>query len=451
MNSFLRFTGFISMLTFGIGLFVNAAVAPAGAVYATDYTAPKVAHLAKPQLAVSGNGTVVVKVLVKPDGSFQVMNVIRSTNSADNAAALDIARRSTYHVGTRGGKPTTAFYDFTIKFSGKSVASADSADTGGTTAAGGSSQDRSIAAMLRTGNYSGAKAAAASLLATKPNDALAQTYLGLANLFLNDDVSAAAAFDKAATIPKPYQSMAAQAYSLAAVQLQKSNPAQALIYAHKAMSFKADGNAYFALGVAQLGNNDAANAILNLKKARDLATGAKVTVKEKVAIDSELLQAYLLNKDNANAQATANEIKTLDPSSNAPGRAMAQADFDTAQAAMTAGKYEDAVTAFEAGAAADPEAAVTGYANAALAIGKTEKPDYKRMKAEADKALAIKADDPVANYAAGVALVNQSLVAKDNTMKQQGMDLLKKADDEAKAANMISLSTAIENFLKTIK
>ncbi|MDQ6929819.1 MAG: energy transducer TonB [Candidatus Eremiobacteraeota bacterium] len=448
MNLFFR-----SATVAGIAAFVGGNAMPASAVYSTDYTPPKLAHIGKTSVAIAGSGRVVVKVLVKPNGSFQVMNVIRSTNPADNAAALDLARNSTYKPGMRGGKATTAFYDFTLKFNGKSYASADSDSAGSAGASGGGGQS-GIARLLRAGNYPAAKVAATAYLTSHPGDSLAQSYLGLANALSGDDIAAAAAFDQVHPIPAQYRSVAAQAYSLAAVQTQSKDPAQAVSYAQKAMAIKADGNAYFALGVAQLASKDSANAVINLKKARDMArTDAKMTTKEKVAIDSQLMQAYLSTNDQTNAQVIGAEIKTLDPGSNASARVLAQADYNRADALSKAKNYPDSIKAWEAGAQADsePASAVTGWAQAALLMGQLDKPDYKAMSAEADKAVAAKGDDPLANYAKGVALVNLGYQNKDEASKTSGKEYLTKADAEAKAANLTGLSLAIENFLKSIK
>ncbi|GAC1358050.1 MAG: hypothetical protein NVSMB31_18480 [Vulcanimicrobiaceae bacterium] len=442
MNLFVRMTGAVAAAAI-----IGAGAAPAGAVLATDYIAPKLAQMGKSSVPIAGSGVVLVKVLVKADGSFDVIKVFKSNNPGDNAAALDIARHSTYHVGLKGGKPTTAFYDFTLKFVGKSLSS----NQGDSSSSGGSGVG-AIRDLLQSGKYAGAKAAATAYLASKPNDVLAQTYLAIADAFLNDDVAGAQAFDKVASIPKKYQILAAQTYSLAAVQMVKTDPSQALLYAKKSLAIHADGNAYFALGVAQLATKDAASALVNLKKASEIAKAdPKTTTKEKISIDSELLQAYVALNDQPNVAATAAEIKQLDPTSPVAARVVAQQAYDQAAQLSKDGKYADAVKQFEAGAQADPESAVTGYANAALVMSKVEKPDFKAMSAEADKALAAKADDPLANYAKGVALVNIAVSAHDDAGKKSGIVYLNKADTEAKAAGMVGLSLAIENFVKSIK
>lgn len=447
MNSYLRM-----MVATGVAAFVGANVAPAGAVMATDFVPAKLRTMGKTSVPIAGSGVVILKVLVKADGSFQVQNVIKSTNPADNAAALDIARHSSYRVALRGGKPATSFYDFTLRFSGKSVAGTSDSEGGSTVGGTGGSQSAKIAGMLRSGNYNGAKAAATAYLASHPNDDLVNSYLGLANSFLNDEVAGAAAFDKVSQIPKNYVVVAAQTYGVAAVKTAAQNPQQALAYAQKAMSLHPDSNAYFALGYAQLRANDAASAVTTLKKAHDLTfANPKSGVKDKVAVDTQLLQAYAQLKDSANQQATLAEIKQLDPTSTAGARVVAQGYFDQAQAATQAGKYADAIKLWEQGAQADPSQAVTGYGQAALLFSHLDKPDFQGMSTEADKALAAKPDDAVANYAKGVALVQLGVQNRDDATKKKGIEFLNKADAEAKAANMLGLATSIENFIKSIK
>ena len=136
---------------------------------------------------------------MKTDGSFTVQKVLRSTNHGDDAAALDIAKHSTYAPATRGNKKVVAFYDYTLKFTagGEFVADAGSAAGGSDTAA--------FERELRAGNYSGAQTGLKAYLAQHPDDAKAQTDLGVADTFLNDYEDAVTAFDKAGTIAGPVQ------------------------------------------------------------------------------------------------------------------------------------------------------------------------------------------------------------------------------------------------------
>ncbi|MBV9149049.1 MAG: tetratricopeptide repeat protein [Candidatus Eremiobacteraeota bacterium] len=396
------------------GAFLTVAVASTGLAsaaptYGTDYKPPKLSHLGRSSVPIAGSGTVIIKVLVKSDGSFQVQNVIRSTNSGDNAAALDIAKNSSYHVGTRGGQPATAFYDFTLRFKGKSVSSPDE---GGAVASGAIS---TINSLLRAQNYTGA----------------------------------AAEFDKMSSIPARDRSVAGSVYATAAVQLHTSNAQQSLAYAQKAVSLSPSGASYFALGVAQLANNQNANAVASLKQAHDMGGGPKSS-RDRAAVDQYLIQAYNATGDTADANAISAELQRIAPNTSSSGGVRVPPVFNQAVQSMQAGKYDDAVKLYEQAAQQDPTIAVTAYAQAALAIGKMDKPDFNRMKTEADRAVALNPNDPTANFAQGVALIQLSVSNNNRAQKNQGMDALNKADSEAKAAQNTQLSNAIENFIKSV-
>ena len=70
-----------------------------------------------------------------------------------------------------------------------------------------------------------------------------------------------------------------------------------------------------------------------------------------------------------------------------------------------------------------------------------------RLKAYADKALALKADDPRANFMEGIALIEQYNATRNATVKQQALTYLNKADAEAKAAGNQALAHNIESVL----
>ncbi len=401
----LRIAG--AILTVAVG---STAVTSA-ATYGTDFKPPKLSQLGKTTVPIAGSGTVIVKVLVKGDGSFNVQNVIRSTNSADNAAALDIAKNSSYHVATRGGKPTTAFYDFTLKFNGKAVSSPDEEAVGIS-----SGTVSSINTLLRAQNY----------------------------------VGAAAEFDRMSTIPARDRSTAASVYATAAIQLHTSNAQQALTYGQKAVSLSPVGTSYFALGVAQLANNDNAGAVVSLKRAHDFGGGPRST-SDRVAVDQYLIQAYNATGDTADANAMSAELQRIAPNStSSSGGVMVPPVFNQAMQAESAARYDDAVRLYEQAAQQSPSIAVTAYGRAALAIGRMDKPDFTRMKAEADRAVALNPTDPTANFAEGVALIQLSVINHNDGQKKEGLDTLKKADDEAKSAHISALINAIENFIKSV-
>ncbi len=254
---------------------------PASAQYANEYTPPKLLHRGSTGKAIAGTGTVIVQVQVNSNGSHKALKVIRSNNPADNSAALDIAQNSTYRPAHRGKTPVTAFYDFTLKFTGKSV-SAESAS-------GGSATSAQIDRMIRAGNYAGAKAKAQSALADNADDPLLNSELGAANYFLAQYPEAAEAFSKVSSIPHEFAQVAANSYVLASQKLVNSSPSQALAYAQKAVAMSPNsGGAYYALGAAELASNNAAQAVTDLKKARDTVfADPKTDVKSRVNVDAE--------------------------------------------------------------------------------------------------------------------------------------------------------------------
>ncbi len=417
---------------------------PASAQYASEYTPAKLTHQGSTSQPIAGSGTVIVQVQVNANGSAKAIRVIKSSNSGDNAAAMDIANHSSYRPAHRGKAPVTAFYDFTLKFKGKSVASNG--------AAGMSGRAGSIDTLIRSGKYEQARAQAQTALASKPNDPTLNSELGAANYFLSNYADAAAAFDKVPNISKEFSKVAAQSYSLAAGKLSQSNPQQAVAYGKKAVAMSPNGGAYYSLGVAELNAGDAQAAVTDLKKSRDLAfADPKTDAKTRVAIDSALLQAYTKAGDTANAQATADEIKKLDPNSDAAAIVMGNQYMSQGNDASKAGKHDVAIAAYEKAAqVGGPKVAVTAYAAAALEQSRLDKPDYTKMKADADKALAISPNDPLALFSEGIALYGQYVQGGSSNagLKTQAVDTLNKAKAAAQAAGNFSLSLNIENFMK---
>jgi len=430
---------------------VALAQLPAAAQYANEFTPAKLIHQGTTTHSIAGSGTVVVQVQVNPDGTHKVVKVLRSTNSGDNAAAMDIAQSSTYRPAHRGSAPVVSFYDFTLKFNGKSVASTPS-ESGGALPAGGSLSPAAsqVAALIRQGKYAQAKSKAESELLGSPGDESLRQMLGIAAFDSGDMTTAASAFDKVATIGPQFRPIAARSFAAAAVKVAQDNPAQSLTYAQKAMALDSGPNSQFALGVAQLANGQNAAAIASLKAAHDAAMAdSRVPTSSKVNIDSELLQAYLANHDTADAQAVAAQIKQLDPSSTAGAQAMAASLIKAGNAAVDAKDTTTALSDFDQAAAqGDPTTAVTANTLAAFAIARSAKPDYKRMQAYAEKALAIKPNDAAANFAEGIALTAQWASSHDAGTKQKATDALDKADQQAKAEGNEALSLQIETFVK---
>lgn len=427
--------------TCAAALAVAVATLPAGAQYSTEYSPAKLIKQGTTTKPIAGSGTVIVQVDVKPDGTHQAMRVIKSTNAGDNDAAMDIAQNSTYRPAHQGSKPIRAFYDFTLKFNGKSVASSVEGET---------SAAAQVEALIRAGNYAAAKTKAQSLLLSNPNDDSLRQMYGIAAADAGDMATAAAAFDKVSAIGVKFKPIAAASFAAASVQIADSNPTLALAYAQKAVALSPDTTSKFALGVAQLANKQNAEALATLKAVHDAAMNdPKFNAKAKVNVDARLMSAYLANNDAADAQTIANEIKQLDPSSSVAGLIMGNTYLKMAVAAQDAKNNADALKYFKL-AAEQPNAdvAVTANVSAAFLVSKTDKPDYKQMQAFADAALALKPDSPEANFAEGIALTGQWAQTHDDGLKKKALDALNKADSLAKAAGNEALALNIESFIK---
>jgi tetratricopeptide (TPR) repeat protein len=445
MNQSLRVLSIAAAALFAVGQI------PALAQYANEFVPAKLIKEGKTSTTIAGSGRVVVQVQVNADGSHKVTKIISSTNSADNAAAIEIANSSTYRPARRGTTPITAFYDFTLRFSGRTVVQSSSGSSGvslsGASLTPAASQ---VAALIRAHQYAQAKSKAQMELLSSPGDDSLREMLGVASYDAGDFAAASAAFDKVATIGAPFRSAAAQSFAAAAVKGATDNPEQSLAYAQKAVALAPDTNSRFALGVAQLANNDSAAALASLKAAHDMAMAdSKIPLASKVNIDAELLQAYLANNDVQDAQGIAAQIKQLDPSSTAGARAMGASLLKSGQAAAVA---KDTATALrdydQAAAVGDPTVAVTANVLAAFAIAQGPKPDYKRMQSYADKAIALQPDNPQANFAEGIALTAQWSSSHDDGTKKRATDALAKADQQAKAQGNEALALQIETFVK---
>jgi TonB family protein len=423
---------------------------PANAQYANEFTPAKLLKQGTTTHSIAGSGTVVVQVQVNADGTHKAIKVIHSSNSGDNDAAMDIAQNSSYRPARRGNTPTVSFYDFTLKFNGRSVASTPS--QGSALPSGGalSPAASQVASLVRQGQYQAAKSKAEAELLSSPGDESLREMLGIAAYDSDDFMTAASAFDKVQTIGSQFKAAAARSFAAAAVQDAQSNPSSSLAYAQKAVALDSGPNSRFALGVAQLANGDSAAALESLKAAHAAAlSDPKIPTKSKVNIDSELLQAYLANHDTADAQSIAAQIKQLDPTSTAGAQAMGASLINSGNAAVEAKDTATALADFDqAAAGGDPTIAVTANTLAAFAIARSAKPDYKRMQAYAEKALAIKPNDAAANFADGIALTGQWASSHDDATKKKAAAALNTADTQAKAEGNEGLSLQIESFVK---
>jgi TonB family protein len=424
---------------------------PALAQYSSEFTPAKLLQQGKTSTSIAGSGTVVVQVQVNADGSHKAIKVIRSSNSGDNAAAMEIAQGSSYRPAHRGATPVTSFYDFTLRFNGKLVVNATDEGGGAPTGGPAVSQEASgVAALIRKGDYAAAKSKAQAELLNTPDDQSLREMLGIAAYNSSDFTTAAEAFDKVQSIGSQYKPIAADSLATAAVKMAQDNPTQALAYAQKAVALQSSAVTHFALGVAQLANNQNADAAASLKAAQSAAMNdPKIPTSMKVKIDSELVQADLANHDQADAQTVSAQIKQLDPNSTAGSQAMGASLIKSGNDAVDQKDTTTALADFDKAAAlGDPQLSVTANTLAAFAIARSDKPDYKRMQAYAEKALAIKPDDAAANFADGIALTAQWAGSHDDGMKKKAAAALDKADQQAKAEGNEALSLQIETFEK---
>src|ERR1035437_242171 len=177
------------------------ALTPLAALAQTSqyYTPPKLIKQATPTTPIAGTGSVTVQVLVNKNGSIGNVKIQKSTNHGDDAAALEIAKNSTYKPGYRDAKPIVAFYTMALKFNGSSVVN----DTGTT-----SNELVAANGLIRANKFAEAKTALQSYLAAHPGSKDAEALLGVADAYLNDAQGAAAAFDAAGTIPEQFKVVA---------------------------------------------------------------------------------------------------------------------------------------------------------------------------------------------------------------------------------------------------
>ncbi len=365
------------------------------------YAPPKIIKQGTATSPVVGTGAVTLKVFVKKDGSVGPVTVVKSTNHGDDKAAVEIAKSSTYKPGARDAKPEDAYYTLSLKFSGSAVTT----DTGSA-----SGEVNQANALIRAGKYADAKTQLQSYLTGHPGDRDAEALLGVADAYLNDAAGAAAAFDATGgTIPAKFKVVAAKAYTDAAVEAVKAkNNDQAAAYADKALAIQPNVNGYYLRGTAYANAQKYPQAIADLEKAKSLAGGGKGDAGTLNAIDSSLATAYLFGGQPDKGTALAAEVKRRDPSNTRVDDAIAGYYNQQASAAVQGGKRDQAVASLEAGAKAVPSRAVVLYTAAANVMGGGAKSadDWKRVKAEADKALAVNPNDAGALFIDGIAAAN---------------------------------------------
>jgi len=399
----------------------------------TYYTPPKLIKQGTATSPIGGTGAVTVQVFVHKDGTIGAVKLEKSTNHNDDTAAVEIAKSSTYKPGVRDAKPIDAFYTMALKFSGSSVVN----DTGTS-----SNQLLQANALIRANKFAEAKTELQSYLTSHPTDKDGQALLGVADAYTNDAAGAAAAFDAAGTIPERFKIVAAKAYADAAVDALKAKSYdRAIALSDKALALQQNVNTLFIRGTAYGNAQKYPQAIADLEKAKSLATAGNADAATLNAIDASLATSYVFGGQADKGIALARELKRRDPSNTRVDDTLASYYNQQAVAAVKAGKMDEAVSDLENAAKIVPSRSVVLLVQASNVLANVDKPDWKRVKAEVDKALAVDPNDARANYVAGIALANSG-------DSKGAIPFLQKA--KANAGSDTSLNADIDTALKKL-
>ena len=139
-----------------------------------------------------------------------------------------------------------------------------------------------------------------------------------------------------------------------------------------------------------------------------IAAANKADDKTIASIDYNLALTQLDAGQFGEASTSIKETDRLDPSKSAQLDKYAFVTVNNAAVALAnSGKVADAVARLESGATAFPSSAGALTSQAAFILATDKKPDWKRVAAEADKALAFDPSDGRGNYIRGVAAAQQ--------------------------------------------
>jgi tetratricopeptide (TPR) repeat protein len=408
---------------FGAPLIAGAQTEPA-------HIAPKLLKRGTNTTAPAGAGDVMVQVFVRKDGTFKISKVIKSSNDGDNAAALEIAKTSKYRPATNGGEPVDEYYDFKISFAGD-------------TAAIGSGPMATILAEVRAGKYDQAKADLATYLQANPNDPQAYTLLGVANAFGGDPAAASAAFAKAGTIPDQYQTLALQSYEkYANAALGDKKYSDAIDAANHAIGLNPQSlQAYYVRGQANMGTQNYTAAIADLQKAHAIAVTAKSDEQTMATLAFTLAVAQVDAGQFGEAAQTSKDLYRNDTARSAQIDKYAYAAVMNAAITLAnAGQISSSVSRLESGAAAFPNDAPDLTAEAAYILASDKKPDWDKVKAEAQKALDLDPNSGKADFVLGV-------VASEKNDPKTALDYMNKAKASPAYQSDASLAKQINDAL----
>ena len=404
---------------------------------ASAYTPPKLVKAGESATPVPGPGIVDIQVFVKKDGTFTVSRIIKSTNAADNAAALEIAKTSKYKPAVRDGVAVDGYYDYTLALGGASVIDQTTPATG---------PNAHAYDLIRQGKYADAATELQTYLQAHPGDVQASTLLGVADAFGGKDDDAAHAFDAVSAVPDQYRSLASQAYSKHAenaLNAQKYDDAMAA--ATRVIALAPDSpQGYYVRGVANENQGHYEAAVPDLQKALDLSKSGKADDKSLANIGFSLAVAQLNSGAYDAAAATAKDVVRIDPTQQPKLQQFAYvAVSNDAIGKANAGKIPDAVATFEAGAATFPASAANFYSQAAYIMLASKSPDYKKVKAEADKALA-------ADSGNGRALFVNAIVASQAGDQKTALADMNKAKTSPLYASDASFAKQVDDNLKKL-
>ncbi|HTW83061.1 MAG TPA: TonB family protein [Candidatus Sulfotelmatobacter sp.] len=410
---------------------------------ATFYVPPKIVKQGTASSAIAGSGKVEVKVFVHKNGSVGNVQIIKSSNPGDNAAATEIAKSASYRAATRDGKPSDAFYTYVLTFNGKSVALDVSGEEAiNKTATSG--EMTSINAEMGSANYAKAKSDLQAYLNTHAGDRQAETLLGAANFYLNDFTDAAAAFDQAGTVPPTFVAVAYNSYAGASDAAIKDKQYDAAVAdaGHAAALQPQNPVPYFYRGTAETYEKKYADAIADLEKAKSLenAQTPPATVN---TIDTALVQVYLAGGQVDKGVALAQQLRQRDPGNTQVVTILINHYAAAANEASQAGNVAAAVDDYEKAAQLDTAHAAAYYVGAASVLGNAAKTkdDFKKAFVEAQKAVAAAPSDAGANYTAGVLAANAGDTASATTYLQKA---------KANVGTDASLAAKIDTALKKI-
>jgi hypothetical protein len=247
-------------------------------------------------------------------------------------------------------------------------------------------------------------------LRINPSDQQANAILGVAEGSSGNARAAVTAFERAGTIAAEYRPTAAKAYgAYATTQLDAKKFTDAVKFASRALDMDAQSlQGFYVRGIAYSNIANDAASIDDLVKARAIAAAANVDARTMATIGFNLAVTQLDAGRVADAAATAKDVIALDPARAPQLDKFAFAAINNAAVALANQEnIEEAVNRLEVGAKAFPGSAAALLAQAANVLAADKKPDWERVKSEADKALAIDPRDGHGNYIRGIAALQQ--------------------------------------------